>query len=262
MIPAISRLKEYLRIRNSWVHFPLLVGFGLALFAHSVSSGFPPPLFSVGFANEVKNVDTTEFCKVLKSGLKDRGLAVRFHLRIPRDQNDYLLFRSSNEIRGNFFMINEQRQIVFYPGEESGGYELSNPGPEFYNEILDHQEDDEGRSIFDLVDSTIYFKRTETDGVSNILMYGLSGNPAPSTVVKTISGNVFEQTICEPISEVGFRAKGASGSIGIGVIGKFTGTGMRQKVGLWRALSCLIAIAWISIYGIFRGKKIISRTEQ
>ena len=254
IIPAINRLKQRFGIRNSWVHFPLLVGFGLSLLAHSVSSGFPPPLFSVGFVNEIKNVDTTEFCNVLKSGLKDRGLAVSFHLKIPRDQNDYQLFRSSNGSRGNFFMINEQRQIVFYPGEASGGYELTDPGPEFYDEILHHQKDNEGRPIVDLVDSTIYFEQLETDGVSNILVYGLSGEPAPPTVIKTVSANVFEQTLCEPISEVGLRVIGASGSIEVGVIGKSTGTEMRRRVGLWRALSCLTAIAWAIVFSILRGK--------
>ena len=254
IIPAINRLKQRFEIRNNWVHFPLLVGFGLSLLAHSVSSGFPPPLFSVGFVNEIKNVDTTEFCNVLKSGLKDRGLAVSFHLKIPRDQNDYQLFRSSNESRGNFFMINEQRQIIFYPGEASGGYELSDPGPDFYREILQNQKDNEGRPIVDSVDAAIYLQRVEKDGEINILVYGLSGEPAPSTVVKTISGNVFGQTLCEPISEVGLRAMGVRGSIEVGVIGKPTDTEMRRRVGLWRALSCLTAIAWAIVFSIFQGK--------
>ena len=251
---TINRLKERLGIRNSWVHFPLLIGFVLSLFAHSASSGFPPSLFSIHFVNEIKSADTADFCKVLESGLKDRGLAVSFHLKIPRDQNDYQLFRSSNDSKGNFFMINEQRQIVFYPGEASGGYELTDPGPEFYDEILHHQKDNKGRPIVDLVNSTIYFERVEKDGVSNILVYGLSGEPAPSTVVKSVSANVFEQTMCEPLSEVGLSVIGSSGSIEVGVIGNSTGTEMRRRVGLWRSLSCLTAIAWAIIFSILRGK--------
>jgi len=85
-------------------------------------------------------------------------------------------------------------------------------------------------------------------------VYGLSGEPAPSTVIKTVSANVFGQTLCEPISEVGLRVIGASGSIEVGVIGKSTGTEMRRRVGLWRALSCLTAIAWAIIFSILRGK--------
>lgn len=254
IISGINRLKDRFGIRSSWAYLPLLVGFGLSILAHTVFSGFPPPLTSVGFVNEVKYVDTTEFCKVLKSNLKNRGLAVSFHLEIPRDQNDYQLFRSSNDTRGNFFMINEQRQIVFYPGEASGGYELSDPGPDFYREILQHQKDKAGRPIVDLVDVTIYFQRVEKNGEINILVYGLSGEPAPSTVSKMINGNVFGQTLCEPISEVGLTAMGARGSMEVGVIGNPTDTEMRRRVGLWRSLSCLTAIAWAIIFSIFQGK--------
>ena len=273
MIPVISRLKENIRIRNSWVHFPLLVGFGVALLAQSVSSGFPPPIFSVGFVNQINNVsgvnfdnevkylETTEFCKVLKSDLKHDGLVMSFDLRIPRDQNDYQLFASSNDSKANFIMVNEQRQIVWYPGEASGGYELTDLGPRFYNDILLHQKDNEGKPIIDLLKLTIYLVRVETDGVSEIVVYGLSEEPAKSTVVKKIDGKVFGQTSCKRLSEVGLDVMGASGSLKIGVFRNSQLTDVLQKVGLWRASPGLTAIAWAVVYRIFRGKKLTRRTE-
>jgi hypothetical protein len=208
----------------------------------NLSPNFNKKIFASQTTNHVTDIKTEVICSALQNSLNESPVVFNFHLQIPRDQNDYTVF-TLDEQTGNYsFVVNEQRQIVFYVNKQNRGYELTDLGSEFYREIAQRQKNIDGSSINDLIDVGIVFETLDKKGEKIIQISAYGGAPSPSTIKIDVPRNVISTSACKYQGRMGVELPGSEVGLEITVIDPST---TMRTIALRRSSVALMALSFL-----------------
>jgi hypothetical protein len=201
------------------------------------------------------DLKTELVCSAFQKNLSKSAIAFYFHMQIPRDQNDYTVF-SADEQSGDFsFVVNEQRQIVFYVRQQNSGYELTDLGNEMYRQIAEGQKKYDGSTITDFIDAAVIFETTSVKGEETIQITTFGGNPSPSTVIIDIPKALLQKGNCNGVGRLGIELQDSD--VGLEILVRNQSTTV-QSIALRRSSAAIIALLCLVLLGV--NARVKSRT--
>ena len=115
---VIEIAKSSMILKNiRWVIFCLVMLLGFLRI--DLSPKFTRTIFVSETINNDAEISTALICNALQDNLSTSPLWFYFHLKIPRDQNDYTVLTLDEQSGDYSFVVNEQRQIIFYVDKQS-----------------------------------------------------------------------------------------------------------------------------------------------
>jgi hypothetical protein len=241
-VTVIEIAKSSMILKNfRRVIFCLVILFGFLRI--DLSPKFTTTIFVSETINNDAEISTALICNALRNNLSNSALEFNFHLKIPRDQNDYTVLTLDDQSGDYSFVVNEQRQIVFYVDQQNSGYELTDLGKDMYREIAQKQKNINGSRISDLIDVQVVFEPADNKG-EVIMVTGFAGNPAPSTVEIVIPKNSIQAGKCGENGRLGLELQDSS--VGIEVAVKKSSLATRS-IALRRSSAAAVALLYLAL---------------
>ena len=225
-------------------HGLLMAGMLVAITSRGNSLNVPLNLSSVNVGGKTEEVDTAVMCSAFKDGLLKTGLVVSLRASLPRDDNDYELFSTSDEADGMFVSINEQRQMVLYFGKGSAGYEITMPDPEFIADVANRLIDKNGNVVVDRLNTTVFLTRLGFSN-ENIAIEAFTSSPFLSTVVKVVPLASLSNARCSGKGNLGLGIDNSTATIDVGQTGKTSKASMLRPIFIQRSLASLFVVLWL-----------------
>jgi hypothetical protein len=229
---------------------------GRVLFCCVVLLGFwtidlSPKFTRIIFVSQTKNrnteIRTALICNALQNNLSNSALELNFHLKIPRDQNDYTVLTLDEKSGDYSFVVNEQRQIIFYVNQQNSGYELTDLGVDMYREIAQKQKNTDGSRISDLIDVQVVFEPADNKG-ELIAVTGFAGNPAPSTVKIIVPKKSIQAGKCGDNGRLGLELQDSSVGIEVAIKNSSLAT---QSIALRRSSAAAVALLCLTLSRVY-----------
>jgi hypothetical protein len=152
------------------------------------------------------------------------------------------------------FVVNEQRQIIFYIDHRNSGYELTDLGKDMYREIAQTQKKTDGSRVSDLIDVRVVFEPADNKG-ETIMVTGIASNPVPSTVKFVIPKNSIQVGNCGDNGRLGIELRDSSVGIEVAVKNSSLTTQSRRSS---VAAVTFLYLALISVYGQIKSRNMKS----
>ena len=230
--------------KKSTKHVFLVIGILMALTSRGKSWETPNDVMSVSVEGAIGEVDTAVMCGAFKDGLLKNGLVIGFHVSLPRDDSDYLLFSTSIEDDGMFVSVNEDRQLIIYFGKASVGYEISMPDPEFISDIRNRSFDSDGNVIIDQLNTTLFLTRFGFSN-ENIAIEAYTGSPFLSTVVKVVPLASVSNARCSGTGNLGVGIANSTAAIDVAQTGITAKALLLRSIFIQRSTASLFVVAWL-----------------
>lgn len=235
-------------------HGLLMAGMLVAITSRGNSLSVPLNLSSVNVGGKTEEVDTAVMCAAFKDGLLKTGLVVSLRASLPRDDNDYELFSTSDEADGMFVSINEQRQMVLYFGKGSAGYEITMPDPEFIADVANRLIDKNGNVVVDRLSTTVFLTRLGFSN-ENIAIEAFTSSPFLSTVVKVVPLALLSNTRCSGKGNLGLEIDNSTAAIDVGQTGKTSKASMLRPIFVQRSLASFFVVLWFVVLWLTRKRE-------
>ncbi len=249
---------------KSWVkvakHCLLMTSMLVAITSRGNSLSVPLNLSSVNVGGKTEEVDTAVMCSVLKDGLLKTGLILSLRTSLPRDDNDYELFSTSDEADGMFVSINEQRQFILYFGKESAGYEITMPDPEFILDVANRRIDESGNVVVDELNTTVFLTRLGFSN-ENIAIEAFTSSPFLSTVVKVVPLALLSNTRCSGKGNLGLGIDNSTAAIDVGQTGKTSKASMLRPIFVQRSLASFFVVLWLMGLWLTRKREDVEKAD-